>query len=268
MTEPAEILEVDGFDVRVTNPSKVYFPQDGITKLDVVRYWIEVADAALNGCRDRPTTLHRFPDGVEGEGFYQKRLPKGAPEWVQIATITFPSGRHAQMPVMHDAASVAWLATTGCLEINPWPVRVRRRPSRRAARGSRPHARRAVHRCHRRGHGGARRAGRARHGGVPEDLGQARHPHQRPDRAAPGLHGRAARGARLRARGRAPDARTSPRPRGGRRSARACSWTTTRTRATARSRRPTRSARCPTRASPRRCPGMRCPPSIRPRSRS
>jgi DNA ligase D-like protein (predicted polymerase) len=123
MTEPAEILDVEGFDVRVTNPSKVYFPQDGITKLDVVRYWIDVAEAALNGCRDRPTTLHRFPDGVEGEGFYQKRLPKGAPEWVPIAMITFPSGRHAQMPVMHDAASVAWLATTGCLEINPWPVR-------------------------------------------------------------------------------------------------------------------------------------------------
>ena len=123
MTEPAEILEVDGFDIRVTNPSKVYFPQDGIKKLDVVRYWIAVADAALNGCRDRPTTLHRFPDGVEGEGFYQKRLPKGAPEWVAIATITFPSGRHAQMPVMRDAPSIAWLATTGCLEINPWPVR-------------------------------------------------------------------------------------------------------------------------------------------------
>ena len=123
MAPPVEVLEVDGFDVRVTNPTKVYFPQDGITKLDVVRYWIDVAQAALNGCRDRPTTLHRFPDGVQGEGFYQKRLPKGAPEWVSIATITFPSGRHAQMPVMHDAASVAWLATTGCLEINPWPVR-------------------------------------------------------------------------------------------------------------------------------------------------
>jgi bifunctional non-homologous end joining protein LigD len=123
MAAPVEFLEVDGFDVRVTNPAKVYFPQDGITKLDVVRYWVEVAEAALNGCRDRPTTLHRFPDGVQGEGFYQKRLPKGAPEWVPIAMITFPSGRHAQMPVMHDAACVAWLATTGCLEINPWPVR-------------------------------------------------------------------------------------------------------------------------------------------------
>ena len=75
------------------------------------------------GCRDRPTTLHRFPDGAAGEGFYQKRLPKGAPPWVETALITFPSGRTANMPVMADAAHLAWAATLGCLEINPWPVR-------------------------------------------------------------------------------------------------------------------------------------------------
>jgi bifunctional non-homologous end joining protein LigD len=122
----AETLQVAGRDIRVTNPDKVYFPDapDGpITKLELVRYWIEVADAALVDCRDRPTTLHRFPDGAAGEGFYQKRLPKGAPPWVETALISFPSGRTANMPVMADAAHLAWAATLGCLEINPWPVR-------------------------------------------------------------------------------------------------------------------------------------------------
>jgi bifunctional non-homologous end joining protein LigD len=126
MATPSVTLEVDGREVRVTNPGKVYFPDaDGgpITKLDLVRYWIEVADAALVGCRDRPTTLHRFPDGVNGEPFYQKRLPKGAPAWIETALITFPSGRTANMPVMADPAHLAWAATLGCLEINPWPVR-------------------------------------------------------------------------------------------------------------------------------------------------
>ena len=126
MATPSTTLEVEGRDVRVTNPEKVYFPDaDGgpITKLELVRYWIEVADAALVGCRDRPTTLHRFPDGASDEGFYQKRLPKGAPPWVGTALITFPSGRTANMPVMSDAAHLAWAATLGCLEINPWPVR-------------------------------------------------------------------------------------------------------------------------------------------------
>jgi DNA ligase D-like protein (predicted polymerase) len=126
MATPSVTLDVDGRDVRVTNPEKVYFPDadDGpITKIDLVRYWIDVAEAALIGCRDRPTTLHRFPDGVGGEGFYQKRLPKGAPPWVETVLITFPSGRTANMPVMADPAHLAWAATLGCLEINPWPVR-------------------------------------------------------------------------------------------------------------------------------------------------
>jgi bifunctional non-homologous end joining protein LigD len=126
MPTEAETLEVAGRDIRVTNPRKVYFPDapgGPITKLELVRYWIEVADAALVGCRDRPTTLHRFPEGAVGEGFYQKRLPKGAPPWVETALITFPSGRTANMPVIADAAHLAWAATLGCLEINPWPVR-------------------------------------------------------------------------------------------------------------------------------------------------
>ena len=112
-----------GREIRVTNPDKVFFPDPGLTKLDLVRYYAEVAEAALVGCRDRPSTLHRFPDGVRGDGFYQKRVPKGAPEWVYTTMITFPSGRSAQMVVMADAAHLVWAATQGCLEINPWPVR-------------------------------------------------------------------------------------------------------------------------------------------------
>jgi DNA ligase D-like protein (predicted polymerase) len=119
----AEVVEVADREIRVTNPSKPYFPQAGLTKLDVVRYFVDVAPFALNGCRDRPVVLHRYPDGIEGEDFYQKRLPKGAPEWVETTLITFPSGRTATMPVMSDGAHLAWHATLGCVDVNPWPVR-------------------------------------------------------------------------------------------------------------------------------------------------
>jgi DNA ligase D-like protein (predicted polymerase) len=125
MTTPIEI-EVDGFDVRVTNPDKVFFPDAAggpITKVELVRYWIDVAAGALHGCRDRPTYLHRFPDGLFDDGFYQKRLPKGSPPWIRTTRITFPSGRSADAPVMIDAAHLAWMGTLGCLEVNPWPVR-------------------------------------------------------------------------------------------------------------------------------------------------
>ena len=129
MTGEAETLDVEGRTIRVTNPDKVFFPQAAggpVTKLEVVRYFVDVADPMLVGCLERPTTLHRFPDGVQSaEPFYQKRLPRGAPEWVRTTTIRFPSGRTAEMPVMADAAHLAWAATLGCLEINPWPVRVR-----------------------------------------------------------------------------------------------------------------------------------------------
>jgi bifunctional non-homologous end joining protein LigD len=126
MDGPTETVEIAGLEVRVTNPDKVLFPDAAggpISKRELVGYWIEVAEAALNGCRDRPSILHRFPNGVVDEGFYQKRLPAGAPPWVRTAVITFPSGRHADMPVMVDEAHLAWSATLGCLEVNPWPVR-------------------------------------------------------------------------------------------------------------------------------------------------
>jgi bifunctional non-homologous end joining protein LigD len=123
MAAAFETIEVEGREIRVTNPGKVYFPDFGGTKLEVVRYYIEVAEAALVGCRERPEILHRYPDGVDGESFYQKRLPKGAPDWVQTTTIRFPSGRSADEVVLVDAAHLVWAATLGCLEVNPWPVR-------------------------------------------------------------------------------------------------------------------------------------------------
>ena len=97
MPTPATTIDVDGFEIRVSNPDKVLFPEIGVTKMDLVEYYLTVADAALVGCRDRPTIMHRFPNGVDGEPFYQKRVPTQRPPWVQTATITFPSGRHAVM---------------------------------------------------------------------------------------------------------------------------------------------------------------------------
>ncbi|MEO7097267.1 MAG: ATP-dependent DNA ligase, partial [Polyangiales bacterium] len=123
MPTPAESIEVEGREIRVTNPEKVYFPEPKVTKLELVRYYAEIAEAALVGCRDRPEILHRYPGGIDGEPFYQKRLPKGAPEWVQTTTITFPSGRSAEEVVLADHAHLVWAATLGCLEVNPWPVR-------------------------------------------------------------------------------------------------------------------------------------------------
>jgi bifunctional non-homologous end joining protein LigD len=129
MMSSAISIAVQGREIRVTNPDKVYFPDAAggpITKLEVVEYWAVVAPAALNGCRDRPEILHRYPAGVadDGEGsFYQKRIPKGAPDWVRTATVRFPSGREAAMPVMSDEAALVWASTLGCLECNPWPVR-------------------------------------------------------------------------------------------------------------------------------------------------
>jgi bifunctional non-homologous end joining protein LigD len=119
----AEVIAVDGREIRVTNPEKVFFPQPGLTKLDVVRYFAAVGSGAVTGARDRPTTLHRFPDGVRGESFYQKRVGKHRPDWIRTVTIRFPSGRNAEELVVADVAHVLWMANLGCLEINPWPVR-------------------------------------------------------------------------------------------------------------------------------------------------
>lgn len=119
----AEILEVEGREVRVTNPDKVLFPKPKVTKLELVRYYLSVAEGALRGARDRPTTLYRWPNGVTGDAFYQKRVPDPRPEWIRTVTITFPSGRSATELVVADAAHLAWMANLACLDINPWPVR-------------------------------------------------------------------------------------------------------------------------------------------------
>ena len=119
----AVTLEVDGRDLQISNPEKVFFPAVGVTKMDLVQYYLTVADGVLAGARERPTTLHRFPNGVLDDGFYQKRLPPKRPEWIRSSTVTFPSGRFAEMLVVADAAHLVWAANLGCLEINPWPVR-------------------------------------------------------------------------------------------------------------------------------------------------
>ncbi|HEX9696529.1 MAG TPA: DNA polymerase domain-containing protein [Actinomycetota bacterium] len=118
-----EILEIGGRDVRITNPDKMFFPEIGVTKIGLVRYWLDVAPGALTGCRDRPTLLKRHPNGVDGDFFYQKRVPDRRPEWIETVKVTFPSGRTADFLVMRDAAHLAWAINLGCLELHPWPVR-------------------------------------------------------------------------------------------------------------------------------------------------
>ncbi|MFE9407874.1 non-homologous end-joining DNA ligase [Streptomyces sp. NPDC006704] len=116
-------LEVGGRIVRLSNPDKVYFPEPGYTKLDVARYYLAVADGITRAVRDRPTTLERYPDGVDGESFFQKRAPKNLPEWIPTARIEFPSGRHADEICPTEPAAVLWAAQLGCLTFHPWPVR-------------------------------------------------------------------------------------------------------------------------------------------------
>lgn len=117
------VVKLNGHEVQVTNPDKVFFPKDGLTKLDLVNYYLKVATGVLTGCRDRPTTLHRYPHGVDGEDFWQKRVATKRPEWLRTAMIQFPSGRSAEMLCVHDEASLAWAINLGCLELNPWAVR-------------------------------------------------------------------------------------------------------------------------------------------------
>jgi DNA ligase D-like protein (predicted polymerase) len=117
------VVAVAGRDVAITNPGKVYFPEAGITKLDVVRYYLAVADGALRGAGGRPNVLVRYADGIHGEFFYQKRAPAARPPWIEVAAIRFPSGRAAEEVVPRDAAALAWMANLGCLELHPHPVR-------------------------------------------------------------------------------------------------------------------------------------------------
>jgi DNA ligase D-like protein (predicted polymerase) len=120
---PTEIISIDDRDVVVTNPGKVIFPERGYTKLDVVRYYLSVAEGALRGSGDRPNILVRYPDGIDAEFFFQKRAPKERPSWVEVVTIRFPSGRTAEEVVPRHAADLAWMANLACLELHPHPVR-------------------------------------------------------------------------------------------------------------------------------------------------
>ena len=117
------VLDVGGREVPVTNPSKVYFPEAGITKLEVVQYYLAVAEGALRGAGGRPNVLVRYANGIHGEFFYQKRAPEKRPEWVEVVALSFPSGRMAEEVVPRDAAALAWMANLGCLELHPHPVR-------------------------------------------------------------------------------------------------------------------------------------------------
>ena len=120
---PSELVTVAGREVSVSNPHKVLFPQVGYTKLDLVRYYLAVSDGALRGAGGRPNVLVRYPNGVGGEFFYQKRAPQSRPSWIEVVTLRFPSGRAAEEVVPRDAAALAWMANLACLELHPHPVR-------------------------------------------------------------------------------------------------------------------------------------------------
>lgn len=126
MATDSVTLDVDGLDVRITNPKKVFFPALGLTKLDLVHYYLAVGEGALVGARDRPTTLYRWPNGVDApeDAFFQKRVPeKGRPDWLRSVIVRFPSGRQADMLVVADLAHLIWAVNLGCIDFNPWPVR-------------------------------------------------------------------------------------------------------------------------------------------------
>jgi bifunctional non-homologous end joining protein LigD len=118
-----ELVQVGGREVVVTSPGRVLFPQAGITKLDLVNYYLAVADGALRGAGGRPCVLVRYPQGIAGEFFFQKRAPAGRPDWLEVAQIHFPSGRTAEEIVPREAAALAWMANLACLELHPHPVR-------------------------------------------------------------------------------------------------------------------------------------------------
>ena len=118
-----ELIVVNGREVPVSNPAKVLFPQAGYTKRDLVRYYLAVADGALRAVGGRPNVLVRYPNGIDGEFFYQKRAPSSRPPWIEVVTLSFPSGRTAEEVVPRDAAALVWMANLACLELHPHPVR-------------------------------------------------------------------------------------------------------------------------------------------------
>ena len=118
-----ELLQIEGREVSISNPDKVFFPQPGYTKLDLVRYYLAVAEGALRGAGGRPMALKRYVHGAEGEFFFQKRAPESRPLWIEVVELKFPSGRTAREVVLRDAAQLAWIINLGCIDLHPHPVR-------------------------------------------------------------------------------------------------------------------------------------------------
>ena len=118
-----ELLQIEGREIAISNPDKVFFPQPGYTKLDLVRYYVAVADGALRGAGGRPMALKRYVNGIEGEFFYQKRAPEARPLWMEVVELKFPSGRSAREFVLRDPAQLAWIVNLGCVDLHPHPVR-------------------------------------------------------------------------------------------------------------------------------------------------
>ena len=123
MAKEAITIEAAGHEVRLSSPGKVFFAESGHTKRDVAEYYLAVADAACLHLRERPTTMKRFVDGAGGEFFFQKRVPKNAPDWLQTATVRFPSGRSATELCANDAGHLVWAVNLGVIDFNPWPAR-------------------------------------------------------------------------------------------------------------------------------------------------
>lgn len=123
MANPSQKLTVDGHEVTVSNPQKIFFPQTGLTKLGLIEHYLLVGPGVLRGVRSRPTVLKRFPNGADGDFFFQKRVPEKRPDWLETVTIAFPSGRTASELCPADLAHIAWAVNLGCIDLNPWPVR-------------------------------------------------------------------------------------------------------------------------------------------------
>ena len=181
----AQLLEIDGREVRISNPDKVVFPEPGLTKLDLVNYYLAVADGALRGVAGRPMVLKRFVKGISQEAFFQKRAPEKRPEWIDTATLHYASGNSAEEVVVTDAAALAWVVNLGCIDLNPHPVRADDLEHPDELRVDLdPMPGRRLEPDRRRRHGRARGAHRPRARRLAEDLGLTRHPHLRAHRAA------------------------------------------------------------------------------------
>ncbi len=123
MAKPAPVvLEIDGREVRITSPDKVFFSERGETKLDLVHHYLRVAEPILRTMGGRPTLMQRFPDGADGKSFFQKRVPKGAPGWLQTTVMSTPNGTTSDAMVVADVAHIAWAVNMGCLGFHPWPL--------------------------------------------------------------------------------------------------------------------------------------------------